>query len=138
MTPKAFEAHCLRLRATTKVVQWEGTSVFKVGGKMFALARGFVDRSGGGFMFKTSDMAYGLLIDQGLARPAPYLARAKWVQLIDNNVLSNSQLTAYLDQAHALIVAKLTRKARKELGLERPDRQHSDHRVQPTRRARRH
>ncbi|HEX7922162.1 MAG TPA: hypothetical protein VF583_14475, partial [Bradyrhizobium sp.] len=38
MRPKTFEAHCLRLPAATKVVQWEGTSVFKVGGKMFALA----------------------------------------------------------------------------------------------------
>jgi len=138
MSPKAFEAHCLRLPAATKVVQWEGTSVFKVGGKMFALAGGFIEGFGGGFMFKTSDMAYGLLIDQGLARPAPYLARAKWVQLIDNNALSNAELAAYLDQAHALIVAKLTRKARKELGLATPDLQHRDRRVQPTGRARRH
>ena len=116
MTPKAFEAHCRRLPAVTKVVQWEGTSVFKVGGKMFALARGFTARSGG-YMFKTSNMAYAMLIEQGLARPAPYLARAKWVQLVDNNALSDVDLAAYLDQAHALVVAKLTRKARRDLEL---------------------
>ncbi|MCP3469409.1 MmcQ/YjbR family DNA-binding protein [Bradyrhizobium sp. CCGUVB1N3] len=116
MTPKRFEAHCLRLPAATKVVQWEGTSVFKVGGKMFALARGFVEQSGG-FMFKTSNLAYAMLIEQGLARPAPYLARAKWVQLVANDALPDPELAAYLDQAHALIVAKLTRKARKELRL---------------------
>ena len=117
MTPKRFEAHCLRLPAATKVVQWEGTSVFKVGGKMFALARGFVERSGGGFMFKTSNMAYAMLIEHGVARPAPYLARAKWVQLVANDALPDLELAAYLDQAHALVVAKLTRKARKELRL---------------------
>ena len=117
MSPKRFEAHCLRLPATSKVVQWEGTSVFKVGGKMFALARGFVARSGGGFMFKTSNMAFTLLIEQGLARPAPYLARAKWVQLVDNDALPDPELAAYLEQAHALVVAKLTRKVRKELRL---------------------
>ncbi|MBR0713688.1 MmcQ/YjbR family DNA-binding protein [Bradyrhizobium liaoningense] len=116
MNPKTFKAHCRRLPAVTMVIQWDGTSVFKVGGKMFALAGGFVERSGG-FMFKTSNMAYALLIEQGLARPAPYLARAKWVQLTDNDALSDAELAAYLGQAHALVVAKLTRKARKELGL---------------------
>ena len=116
MTPRTFETRCLRLPAVTKVVQWEGTSVFKVGGKMFALGGGFAARSGG-YMFKTSNMAYAMLIEHGLARPAPYLARAKWVQLVSNNALPDSELTAYLAQAHGLIVAKLTIKKRKELGL---------------------
>ncbi|MGY3528043.1 MmcQ/YjbR family DNA-binding protein [Bradyrhizobium sp. USDA 4452] len=117
MRPKTFEARCLRLPAATKFVQWEGTSVFKVGGKMFALAGGFV-ASTGGFMFKTSNMAYQLLIEQELARPAPYLARAKWVQLIGNDALPDAELKAYLGQAHALIASKLTRKSRKALGLD--------------------
>jgi predicted DNA-binding protein (MmcQ/YjbR family) len=113
MTPKTFEARCLRLPAATKVVQWEGTSVFKVGGKMFALSGGFT----ASYMFKVSDMAYAMLIEHGVARPAPYLARARWVQLVGNNALPDAELTAYLAQAHALIVAKLTRKSRKALGL---------------------
>ncbi|MCC8942156.1 MmcQ/YjbR family DNA-binding protein [Bradyrhizobium sp. Arg68] len=117
MRLKTFEAHCLRLPAATKVVQWEGTSVFKVGGKMFALGGGFCEQSGGGYMFKTSAMAYQMLIEQGLARPAPYLARAMWVQLISNNSLPDAELKAYLGEAHALIVAKLTRKSREALGL---------------------
>ncbi|PPQ15082.1 Predicted DNA-binding protein, MmcQ/YjbR family [Bradyrhizobium shewense] len=116
MTPRNFEARCLRLPAATKVVQWEGTSVFKVGGKMFALGGGFAAGSGS-YMFKVSDMAYAMLIEHAVARPAPYLARAKWVQLVSNNSLPDAELAGYLAQAHALIVAKLTRKARKELGL---------------------
>ncbi len=114
MTPKTFEIRCLRLPAATKVVQWEGTSVFKVGGKMFALSGGFT----ASYMFKVSNMAYSMLIEHGLARPAPYLARAKWVQLVGNNALPDAELTAYLAQAHALIVSKLTRKSRKALGLD--------------------
>ena len=117
MRPKTFETHCLRLPAATKVVQWEGTSVFKVGGKMFALGWGFAARSGG-YMFKVSNMAYAMLIEHGMARPAPYLARAKWVQLVSNTALPDAELTAYLTQAHTLIAAKLTRKARKTLGLD--------------------
>ena len=117
MTPKTFETCCLRLPAATKVVQWEGTSVFKVGGKMFAISGGFTADSGG-YMFKVSNMAFSMLIEHGLARPAPYLARATWVQLTSNNALPDAELTAYLAQAHALIVAKLTRKLRKELKLD--------------------
>jgi len=117
MSPKLFEKHCLRLPHATKNVQWEGTSVFKVGGKMFAIAGGFIESFGGGFMFKTSDMAYAMLIEQNLARPAPYLARAKWVQLVSKDALPDPELVGYLIQAHALIVARLTRKLRKELGL---------------------
>ncbi len=90
MTPKNFEARCLRLPAATKVVQWEGTSVFKVGGKMFALGGGFAAGSGG-YMFKVSDMAYAMLIEHGVARPAPYLARAKWVQLVSNSALPDAE-----------------------------------------------
>ncbi|OAF13732.1 MmcQ/YjbR family DNA-binding protein [Bradyrhizobium neotropicale] len=116
MTPRSFETRCLRLPAVTKVVQWEGTSVFKVGGKMFALGGGFAARSGG-YMFKVSNMAYAMLIEHGIARPAPYHARAKWVQLTGNDALPDPELAAYLEQAHALIVAKLSKKARKQLGL---------------------
>lgn len=129
MTPKSFETRCLRLPAVTKVVQWEGTSVFKIGGKMFALGGGFAAGTGG-YMFKTSDMAYAMLIEHGVARPAPYLARAKWVQLVSNGALPDAELTAYLTEAHALIVAKLTRKTRKELGLAPPaSGRRDDHRV---------
>ncbi len=117
MSPKAFEAHCLGLPAVTLSIQWGGTSVFKVGGKIFALAGGLVERRASGFMFKVSDMAYELLIEAALARPAPYLARAKWVQLADNDALPDAELAAYLDQAHGLIAAKLTRAKRRELGL---------------------
>jgi predicted DNA-binding protein (MmcQ/YjbR family) len=39
------------------------------------------------------------------------------VQLVDDDALPDAELAAYLDQAHALVVAKLTRKARKELRL---------------------
>ena len=117
MTPEAFEAHCLGLPAAILVIQWGGTSVFKVGGKIFALTRGFVDRDEPGYMLKVSDMAYELLIEQGLARPAPYLARAKWVQLVSQDALPDDELAAYLNQAHGLIAAKLTRAVRRELGL---------------------
>jgi predicted DNA-binding protein (MmcQ/YjbR family) len=66
--------------------------------------------SGGGignpspaYAFKTSDMAFELLVEHGVARPAPYLARARWVQLLAADALPDRELDAYLAQAHALV-----------------------------------
>ena len=113
MTPDAIEAHCLSLPAATLHIQWGGTHVFKVGGKIFALSGGDV----WGLAFKASDMAFELLCEQSLARPAPYLQRAKWVQLTRRDALGDADIEAYLSQAHAIVAAKLTRKLRAELGL---------------------
>ena len=113
-----FEAYCLSLPAAILSVQWGDDHVYKVGGKMFAVAGPIgTGGAGGGYTFKASDMAFELLVEQGIARPAPYLARARWVQLVARDSLPEDDLKAYLDQAHALIVAKLTRAVRRELGL---------------------
>jgi predicted DNA-binding protein (MmcQ/YjbR family) len=117
MTPDAFEAFCLSLPGATLVVQWGGTQVYKVGGKMFATANTFEPDETPAFAFKASDMAYELLIEHGIARPAKYLARAKWVQLTARDALPDAELTAYLAQAHGIIAARLTRAVRRQLGL---------------------
>jgi predicted DNA-binding protein (MmcQ/YjbR family) len=111
VTPEAIEAHCLSLPAATKVVQWGGSRVFKVGGKIFA-ACGEVWP----VAFKASEIAYELLPEQGLARPARYLYRAKWLEL-DRDALGEEVLRGYLSEAHGLVVARLSRRLRAELGL---------------------
>ena len=117
MTPKAFEKACLALPAATLSVQWGEARVFKVGGKIFAIVGPDRDDGPSSYSFKASDMAFELLIEHGLARPAPYLARAKWVRLIDHEALSDDDLKAYLAQAHALVAARLTRAQKRALGL---------------------
>jgi predicted DNA-binding protein (MmcQ/YjbR family) len=126
---EAFDALCLSLPAATYVNQWGGSHVYKVGGKVFAIAPGWSARghgagpSGGAgkgepaYIFKVSDMAFELLIEHGLAHPAPYLGRAKWVELNSTDALSDADLEAYIRQAHGLIAARLTRAVRKALAL---------------------
>jgi len=62
-------------------VQWGGADVWKVAGKLFAMAREDKD---GVFQvtFKTSNIAYSVLQDEEGLRPAPYLASRgmKWIQ----------------------------------------------------------
>src|SRR6202007_1939793 len=62
MTSEEFNAFCRALPATTYVVQWGGSHVWKVGGKVFAIASGQDDKPG--FTFKVNDIAYEMLKDR--------------------------------------------------------------------------
>jgi predicted DNA-binding protein (MmcQ/YjbR family) len=112
LTPDVFKIAALALPATTHVVQWGGADVFKVGGKIFAVLG-----LGGAFSIKVSDIAYAALTESGAARPAPYLARAKWVAFDDLDALGADEVAGWLANAHALVAAKLTRAVKRELGL---------------------
>jgi len=103
----------MALPAVTLDHPWDPDhDAYKVGGKMFA-----VIGSMGGLSFKVSDIAYEVLTESGRARPAPYMARAKWVNLEDLSDWPEDDLAEHLKIAHGIIAAKLTRKVRRELGL---------------------
>lgn len=71
MTRDEYNAFCGSLPHTTHVVQWGDHDVWKVAGKVFAIAG-----SGPGFnvTFKCSALAFEILREQPGLRPAPYLA----------------------------------------------------------------
>ena len=85
---------------------------YRVGGKMFVMVG-----ETGGVSFKVSDIAYEILTETGKARPAPYLARAKWVNLPDPAAWDDDELAEHFAIAHRIVSEKLTKKARAELGL---------------------
>ena len=85
---------------------------YRIGGKMFVMVG-----EEGGVSFKVSDIAYEILTETGKARPAPYLARAKWLNLPDPNAWDADELAEHFAIAHRIVAAKLTKKARAELGL---------------------
>lgn len=112
MTPQAFDAACRALPGVTMDRQWGDDEVYKVGGRMFA-----VTGPSGGLSIKVTDIAYEALVETSEARPAPYLARAKWVRFNTLNDLDDAEVVDWLATAHALVAAKLTRAARREIGL---------------------
>ena len=116
MTPKQIDAFCATLPAVTRVVQWGGVSVFKVGGKMFCVVAP-PDHSIGRISFKCAPEHYDALSCADGFRPAPYLARAKWVTLDNPKVLKATEIKAYIRRAHTVIAAALPKKKRQELGL---------------------
>ncbi len=111
LTPQAFDAACLALPGATREIVWGSDQVYKVGGKMFAVI------GEGACSFKVSDIAFEALVESGRARPAPYLARAKWVMFDRVEDLDDAEATDWLAQAHALVAAKLTKAKRRDLGL---------------------
>jgi predicted DNA-binding protein (MmcQ/YjbR family) len=112
VTQDEFDAACRALPGVTRDNPWGHEPVFKVGGRMFAMPNGQ-----GGCMFKVTDIAFEALTESGRARPAPYLARAKWVSFDDLSALDAAEVRDWLATAHALIAAKLTRAQRAEIGI---------------------
>ena len=118
MSPAACHAFCIALPGACHVVQWGGSDVWKVGGKVFAIGR----RQDDGEMavsFKCSPMAFDILSGQPGLRPAPYLASRgmKWIQWLNGESMPDDALRDYLAESHRLVAAGLTRRARAELGL---------------------
>jgi predicted DNA-binding protein (MmcQ/YjbR family) len=110
MTPDGFDAAARAMPGVTMDIQWGDDRVYKVGGKMFAVLG-----PSGSCSFKASDIAFEALTESGAAKPAPYMARAKWVWFEDAG--SVGDLAGYLKTAHELTAAKLTKKARAEIGF---------------------
>ncbi len=117
MTRDEFNSFCASLPATTNVIQWGNASVWKVGGKIFAICSVWGDGPGDRISFKCSDLSYMMLTEQDGIVPAPYLARAKWVQVQSSDALNDDDIKTYISAAHQLIAKKLTKKVRTELGL---------------------
>jgi predicted DNA-binding protein (MmcQ/YjbR family) len=117
MTYDEFNAFCAGLHATTYVMQWAGSHVWKVGGKVFAI--GGLSDDAPGFTFKAGDISYEILRRQPGLRPAPYLASRglKWIQHFEKPGLSDDELKAYIRQSHQLVAQGLSKKKQVALGL---------------------
>ena len=117
LTYDEFNAFCRGLPATSYVMQWRGSHVWKVGGKVFAIG-GWVNEEAG-VTFKVNDIAYEMMKDQPGLRPAPYLASRgmKWIQHYARPGLADADLKDYLRESHRIVSRGLSKKKQRELGL---------------------
>lgn len=106
---------CLSFPAVTENVKWESNLCFCVAGKIFCIANLEPPPT---FSFKVADTEFDELSGSDGFKPAPYLARAKWVLCTDSSKLSRKDFRNYLQQSYDLIKAKITKKQRKDLGIE--------------------
>lgn len=101
--------------AVTEDVKWENNLCFCVGGKIFCIANLDPPHT---FSFKVTDEQYDELSQSEGFKPAPYLAKAKWVMVTDITRLSRQELNQYLEQSYELIKTKIPKKQRQKLGLD--------------------
>ncbi len=118
MTPADFNAFCRTLPAAAYVMQWGGSHVWKVGGKVFAI--GSWDEKLAGITFKVTPISFEILGAQPGLRPAPYLASRglKWIQHYARPGLTDRELKQYLRLSHQLVAQALPKKTRAAIGLE--------------------
>jgi predicted DNA-binding protein (MmcQ/YjbR family) len=108
-------AFCRTLPGATEDVKWGDHLVFSVGDKMFAM---FDVGESDLLRFKVSEGVFPILTREAGISPAPYLARQSWIMLEHTRVLPREEIQDLLRESHELVASKLTRKLRRELGIE--------------------
>lgn len=105
---------CRMLPAVTEDIKWGHDLCFSVAGKMFCVAAldGPLSVS-----FKVKDDEFDELSSSPGIRPAPYVARYKWVLVEDVNRLNRKEWEHYITQSYDLVKAKLPKKVARQHGL---------------------
>ena len=105
---------CRTLPAVTEDIKWGHDLCFSVAGKMFCVAalEGPLTVS-----FKVRDDEFDELSTSPGMRPAPYVARYKWVLVEDVRKLSRKDWAHYVKQSYDLVRAKLPKKVARQHGL---------------------
>jgi predicted DNA-binding protein (MmcQ/YjbR family) len=119
MTQEDYDEFCADLPYATHVVQWGDASVWKIGGKVFAIG-GWSSAPEFAVSFKCSQASFAILTELPGMRPAPYLASRglSWVQRVDPRSLSDDDLKKYVRRSYALVLAGLPKRTQRALGVD--------------------
>lgn len=116
MDESRYRELCTAWPGTALDVKWGDALAATVDGKMFALWR-LGGPKAGRVWFKVEDHRFLELTDQPGLSPAPYLARAKWIQLDEPGRFDDDWLAQHLRRAYELVAARLSLKRQRELGM---------------------
>lgn len=108
MTLDALRQICLALPDATEDIKWGQDLAFSVGQKMFCVVNIEPPHQ---LSFKCTSESFGELIERAGMRPAPYLARAMWVQEEQlGEALAPQELERLIRQSYELVRAKLPKR----------------------------
>jgi predicted DNA-binding protein (MmcQ/YjbR family) len=113
MDIESLRSFCLSLPHATEGVQWDNDLLFRVGGKMFAVAS--LDITPTRVSFKCTPEKFAELIEQEDITPAAYMARIHWVTLHRLDALDERETKDLIRESYGMVWAKLTKKLQKEL-----------------------
>lgn len=114
-----FNAFCESLPHSTYVVQWGGSHVWKIGGKVYVIAGGDTEGRLARASFKVSRMGFDILKEQPGLQGAPHLASRgmSWIQRTTDETMSDEELLSYIRDSYTIVSRGLTKKLQRELGL---------------------
>ncbi|HLA56618.1 MAG TPA: MmcQ/YjbR family DNA-binding protein [Flavobacterium sp.] len=115
MTIEDLQTICRAMPHVTEDIKWGHDLVFSIGGKMFCVAG--LDQSPTTASFKATDDQFEEMSQRPGFKPAPYVAKYKWVFIDDINKMKKAEWEQYLSQSYGLVKAKLPPKIIKQLGL---------------------
>ena len=111
-----LQQYCGQLPAVTSDIKWDDDLCFSVGGKLFCVAGlGHPPK----IAFKVRDEEFEEMSCREGLTPAPYMARAKWVLVTDPSKPGKKEWENFITQSYNLVKAKLTRKLRQELKIDK-------------------
>jgi predicted DNA-binding protein (MmcQ/YjbR family) len=113
MNIEEIQKICREWPGVTEDIKWGADLVFSVGGKMFCVAG--LEQTPTSASFKVSDEEFEELSTSPGFKPAPYVAKYKWVWIEDINKMKKSDWKKYLRQSYELVKAKLPAKIRSRL-----------------------
>jgi predicted DNA-binding protein (MmcQ/YjbR family) len=115
MDIETLRRYCLSMPRATEDIQWGNNLLFRIGGKMFAIAA--LDQTPVCISFKCTPEQFAELTEREGIVPAPYLARNKWVMLKSLDALPRVELKRLVKESYTMVAAKLPKKLQGELGL---------------------
>jgi predicted DNA-binding protein (MmcQ/YjbR family) len=108
MNVEWIRRYCMSLPHSTETVQWGDHLVFKIGGKIYAVAA--LEPAAITLSFKCAPEEFAELTERPGIIQAPYFAKGQWVALEGDDALTAAELKPLLKRAYELIFAKLPKK----------------------------
>ena len=105
---------CKALPSVTTDIKWGQDLVFSIGGKMFCVVG--LEQSPVTASFKVTEEEFEEMSTRPGFKPAPYVAKYKWVWIDDITKMKKSDWKKYVAQSYELVKAKLPAKIKKQLG----------------------
>lgn len=113
MNLDSLRSYCLSLPNTTEIIQWGSDLLFKIGGKMFAVA---VTEPGKIVVcFKATPEHFFEYQEREGIIPAPYMARNQWLALERWDALRDDEIRELIAISYRLVLERLPKRLQSEL-----------------------
>jgi predicted DNA-binding protein (MmcQ/YjbR family) len=116
MNIEDLQSICKKFPGLRQDIKWENHLCFNVGDKMFCVTS--PDTVPVTASFKTNDDDFEELSVREGFKPAPYMARHKWIYVDNIKRLSKKEWQYYLEEAHKMVASKLPAATRKKLKID--------------------